>query len=239
MNACRLDPLYFKSNYKLAVLLSNTPENNKAIEITNRFLEENNENLEVLKLRAQIYFNTKKYSKAIKDFNQLIDLNQTESFILEKLAKCYLYTFKYNACIDIYTRLINEEAEEKPDYFYNRAKAYGYLNQLNKAEQDMKKAIELRSFTFENEYFYLGYFYQKEQNLKKALFFYKKTVKENKSHAEAQYQIIAIKDYRGDNESALIKAYQNHIKTFKNISTERKNHIENRISFLKQKQHIK
>ena len=48
--------------------------------------------------------------------------------------------------------------------------------------------------TFENEYFYLGYCYQKQQDFKKALWYYKKAILHDENHLEANYQIILFRE---------------------------------------------
>lgn len=96
----------------------------------------------------------------------------------------------------------------------------------------------MKTFTFENEYFYLGYFHQKEQNLERALQYYKKAIKQDKNHMEANYQIIAINDYKGDSPEKIIKDYERYLIQFKNLPVEKQFYIENRIKQLKRKLHM-
>lgn len=237
--ASSLDSLFFKSNYKLAFYYSIEKKYNEALNITNRFINQNSEDIEMLKLRSQIYFNQNDYKNAINDFNKLISLNQTDTFIYEKLAKSYYGNREYEKSIVVYNSLIEEISNENSEYFYNRGKCYGFLNKTKEAELDIKKSIALKTYTFENEYFYLGYFYQKQQNLDKALFYYKLTLKQDKNHQEANYQIITINDYKGENPDKTLKEYEDFLLTFKNISEEKRLYIENRIKQLKYKLHMK
>lgn len=234
-----LDSLFFKSNYKLAFYYSLDKKYKDALKITNRFINQNDEDIEMLKLRSQIYFNQDDYKNAINDFNKLISLNQTDIFIYEKLAKSYYGNREYEKSIAIYNSLIEEISDENPEYFYNRGKCYGFLNKTKEAENDIKAAIALKTYTFENEYFYLGYFYQKQQNLDKALYYYKLTLKQDKNHQEANYQVISINDYKGENPEKTLKEYENFLLNFKNISEEKRFYIENRIKQLKHKLHMK
>lgn len=228
-----LDSLYFKSNYKVAVMLINQKKIEEAKKICNRFLNENNEDIEMLKLRAQINYVQEKYNQAIVDFNQLLLLGQNETFILEKLAKSYYENKEYLKSSIVFSTLI-EEIEEAA-YYYYRGKCYGYLNELGKAEVDIKTSIELKKFTFENEYFNLGYFYQKNNDFKKALYFYKKTLQEDNTHLEATYQTLAIKDYLGNSKQEMLKDYEKFIKRFPNLTEERKQYVTHRIDELKGK----
>ncbi|MFD2892483.1 tetratricopeptide repeat protein [Flavobacterium chuncheonense] len=238
LHSAKIDSLYFKSNYKLAVYHTNGKNYKEALKITNRFLVKNASNIEMLKLRAQVYYFQSDFQNAIIDFNKLLSLNQTDTFILEKLANSYYGNKEYKEAITIYNSLIENATEENANYFYNRGKAYGFLEKTKAAEADIKKAIELKTFTFENEYFYLGYFYQKEHNLDRALYYYKKAIKQDKNHIEANYQVIAISDYKGDNPEKIIKDYENYLAQFKNLPEEKRFYIENRIKQLKRKLHM-
>ncbi|NHN26589.1 tetratricopeptide repeat protein [Flavobacterium jejuense] len=229
----KLDSLYFKSNYKLAVLLINQKKIEEAKKICTRFLNENQEDIEMLKLRAQINYVQENYNQAIIDFNQLLLLGQTETFILDKLAKSYYEKKEYQRSSIIFSTLI-DELDEASYYFY-RGKCYGFLNELEKAEVDIKTSIELKSFTFENEYFYLGYFYQRKKNFKKALYYYRKAIKEDKNHLEANYQILIIKDYLGNSNNEMLKEYQLFLKKFPSLAEEKKQYLSNRINQLKEK----
>lgn len=239
VNSVKLDSLYFKSNYKLAVFQSNSKQYSNALKITNRFLSKNNEDVEMLKLRAQIYFAQEDFINSIQDLNKLITLEQSDTFIFEKLAKSYFGNKEFQKSIDIYNTLIENSDEENADYFYSRGKCYGYLGKTKEAEIDINKAIKLKAVSFENEYFYLGYFYQINQNLEKALYYYDKTTKQDRNHAEAVFQIILINDYKGLNEEKSIKDFEKYLINFKNISDERKSYIENRVKQLKQNSHMK
>lgn len=228
-----IDTLYFNNNYKLAVLLINLNELQQAKKICDRFLNQNQEHIEMLKLRAQINYVQENYSEAIADFNQLLSLGQNETFILDKLAKSYYENKEFSKSSVLFSTLI-EEFEEAIYYFY-RGKCYGFLNELEKAEIDIKTGIALKQSTFENEYFHLGYFYQKNNDFKKALYFYKKAISEDKNHLEANYQSLAIKDYLGNSKNNMLKEYELFLKKFPNLRDEKKQYISNRIMQLKEK----
>lgn len=225
--ASKLDSLYFKSNYKLAVMHTNQKEFTNALEICNRFLKDDKDNSEMLKLRSQIFFVQEKFQEAIEDFNHLLLLNQEDVFIFQKLAKAYFETKQYEESVLIYSALL--EKKEEAEYYLSRGICYGYLDKLKEAEVDIKKAIDLKRHTFENEYFYLGYFFQKKENFQKALEYYKKAIKQDGNHLEANYQLIVIKDYLGNSKKGTSKEYEAFLNKFPSVSTEKKQYIEARI----------
>ncbi|MVO08898.1 tetratricopeptide repeat protein [Flavobacterium sp. TP390] len=224
------DSLFLKSNYRLALLLTNENSLQEAKKICNRFLNNKIINLEMLKLRAQINFNLKDYFAAIDDFEMLIERNQDEKFIFEKLAISYYEIRQYEKSRILFSELINEKDDAQ--YYIYRAKCYGFLNLPEKAEEDMVMAINLRTFTFENEYFSLGYFFQKAKNYKKAIYYYNKTLKQDKNHLEANYHLITIKDYLGNSPQESIQNYKKFLLRFSNLSNEKKEYINQRLTVL-------
>lgn len=237
--ASETNPFYFKSNYKTALFYVNENKNEAAIEITNRFITDKNENIDMLKLRGQIYFIKKEYSNAIKDFEKILKLNQLETSLYEQLGASYYYNSNYDKALIIYTHLIENVNNENANYYYYRGLTYGFLNKTSLAESEIKKSIELKTLSFESEYFQLASFFQRDQNFDKALYYYQKTLVYNPIKSEAIYQIIAIKDYKGESPKKILADYENYLKKFKKISANRIQTIEARIKALKSIIHMK
>ena len=231
----KLNPDYFKSVYKLSLQLANMQQLDTSLEIANAFLENHPNNIDILKIRGQIYYIKKKNRNCIKDFEKVVEKNSADDNILEKLANAYYNTKDYKKAITLYTELIENYNPENPNFYFKRGKCYGFLYEIRKAEEDINKSIELRAYTFDNEYFYLGYFYQQQAEYDKALSYYKKTLSCNNNHSEAAYQTIAIKDYHGQSPTILVKEYQDFLEKFSNISEERKQQIVDRITELEEK----
>lgn len=231
----KLNPDYFKSVYKLSLQLANMQQLDASLEIANAFLQNHQNNIDLLKIRGQIYYIKKKNSNCIKDFEKVVERNSADDNVLEKLANAYYNTKDYTKAITLYTELIENYNPENPNFYFNRGKCFGFLHETRKAEEDINKSIELRAYTFDSEYFYLGYFYQQQEEYDKALNYYKKTLSYNKHHSEAAYQTIAIKDYHGQSPTILIKEYQDFLEKFSNISEERKQQIVDRITELEEK----
>lgn len=231
----QLNPEYFKSAYKLSLQLANMQQFDASLEVANAFLKNNPNNIDLLKIRGQVYYALKKNRNCIQDFEKVVAKNGADDNILEKLANVYLNTKDYKKAITIYTDLIENYNDQNPNFYFNRGKCYGFLYEIEKAEEDINTSIELRTYNFDNEYFYLGFFYQQLEEYEKALSYYKKTLNTNSNHAEAAYQIIAIKDYHGQSPTVLLKEYQDYLEKFPNISNQRKQLIANRINQLEEK----
>ncbi|VXB22169.1 Tetratricopeptide repeat-containing protein [Flavobacterium sp. 9AF] len=221
------DSLFLKSNYRLAVLLTNEKKFLEAKDICNRFLNNKIRDIDMLKLRAQLYFALNNYLFAIEDFEKLIEYGYEDEFIIEKLAISYYETKEYKKSINLFSKLL--DGNEEPNYLMFRAKCNGFLGFPEKAEEDIKRVIELKKFSFENEYFYMAYFFQKDEDFKKAVYYYNMTLKEDKNHLEANYQLIAIKDFLGNSSKQTIQNYKDFLKQFPEVSNEKRGYIMQRL----------
>lgn len=235
--ASEIDSMFHKSNYKLAFLYSQIKQEKEALVICNRFINQNPEDLEMLKLRAQLYFVINDYSNAITDYERLLLLNQNDDFIYKDLAKAYFFQKEYKKAITIYDFLITQNPDTA-NYYFQRALCFGNLNEFQKAQIDINESIEIKQVNFENEYFYKAVYYQKNNQLDKALTFYKKTILENQDNIEAHYQVCIISDYKQTNKKNVLPLFESFLKRFPDVSQQKTENIQKRISEIKQELHM-
>jgi len=235
--ASEIDSLYHKSNYKLAYFYTQIKQEKEAIKICNRFINQNDEDIEMLKLRAQVYYVKEDYNNAIKDYEKLLQLNQEDEFIYKDIAKAYFMQEQYREAIKIYDYLLELNPEDS-NYYFERSLCFGNIGEYNKAQNDLDKTIELKQVTFESEYFYKAVYYQKNVQLNQALRFYNKAYKENNENVEAYYQICIITDYKEVDKKNVLPFFERFLKRFPEAHTSKTNYINKRISQLKQELHM-
>lgn len=235
--ASEIDSTYHKSNYKLAYFYSQIQQEKEAIKICNRFITQNSDDIDMLKLRAQLFLVTNNFTSAIVDYERLLKLNQDDEFIYKDIAKAYFYKKEYAKAIEIYNYLLELNPEDS-NYYYERALCYGNLNDFKNAQNDLDKTIDLKQVTFESEYFYKAYYYQKNVQLDLALKFYNKAFKENKGNSEAYYQICVITDYKEVNKKNVLPLFERFLKQFPNAHASKTAFITKRIAELKQELHM-
>lgn len=235
--ASDIDSTYHKSNYKLAFLYSQIKKEKEGIKICNRFIKQNSDDIDMLKLRAQLYYVLNDYANAITDYESLLKLNQDDEFIYKDIAKAYFKQNNYKKAIGIYDYLLELNPEDS-NYYFERALCFGNLNDFKKAQNDLDKTIELKQVTFESEYFYKAVYYQKNVQLDHALKFYNKAFNENRENEEAYYQICVITDYKEVNKKKVLPVFERFLKQFPKAHPSKKDYITKRISQLKQDLHM-
>lgn len=235
--ASDIDSTYHKSNYKLAYFYSQIKQEEEGIKICNRFIKQNSDDIDMLKLRAQLYYILNEYSSAITDYELLLKLNQDDEFIYKDIAKAYFKLSNYKKAIEIYDYLLALNPEDS-NYYFERALCFGNLNDFKKAQNDLDKTIELKQVTFESEYFYKAVYYQKNVQLAQALQFYNKAYKENSNNIEAYYQICVITDYKEVNKKKILPVFELFLKKFPKAHQSKTDYITKRISQLKQELHM-
>lgn len=235
-----LDDFHLKSNYKVALFEMRAERWEKATLIIDKILKQQQENTDFLSLKAQCLYGKSDFKNAKKAFEYLIELNFKEQFVYEKIALCLLKLKEYQKSIDAYeAMMIQFEEIDNPDFHYNIGLNYGYLKNLKKAEKHFMISKELKTATFENEYFSIALFNQENGNLTKALTFYKKTIQEQPEYLEAHYQIAIITDETLKDLAIKLKTFENLKAKFPDMDSEKLSYIDYRIKAIKKEIHLK
>jgi tetratricopeptide (TPR) repeat protein len=235
-----LDDFHLKSNYKVALFEMRAERWDKATLIIDKILKQQPENTDFLSLKAQCFYGKSDFKNAKKAFEYLIELNFKEQFVYEKIALCLLKLKEHQKSIEAYEALmIQFEEIDNPDFHYNIGLNYGYLKNLKKAEKHFMISKELKTATFENEYFSIALFNQENGNLTKALTFYKKTIQEQPEYLEAHYQIAIITDETSKDLAAKLKTFENLKAKFPDMNSEKLSYIDHRIKAIKKEIHLK
>lgn len=235
-----LDDYHLKSNYKVALFEMRAERWEKAIKIVDKILAQQPENTDFLSLKSQCLYGKSDFKNAKKTFEYLIELNFKEQFVYEKIALCLMKLKEYQKSIDAYEALmIQFEEIDNPDFHYNIGLNYGYLKNLKLAEKHFMISRELKTATFEKEYFSIALFNQENGNLTKALTFYKKTIQEQPEYLEAHYQIALITDETSKDLAIKLKTFENLKAKFPDMESEKLSYIDYRIKAIKKEIHLK
>jgi tetratricopeptide (TPR) repeat protein len=235
-----LDDYHLKSNYKIALFEMRAERWDKALTIIDKILKEQSQNTDFISLKAQCLYGKSDFKNAKKTFENLIELNFKEQFVYEKIALCLMKLKEYQQSIDMYEALMLQfEQLDNPDFHYNIGLNYGYLKNLKKAEKHLLFSKELKTTTFEKEYFSIAFFNQENGNLNKALTFYKKTIQEQPQYLDAHYQIAIITDETSKDLKEKLKNFENLKAKFPDMLPENLAYVEFRIKELKKEIHLK
>jgi tetratricopeptide (TPR) repeat protein len=235
-----LDDFHLKSNYKVALFEMRAERWEKAMKIVDKIIAQQSQNTDFLSLKAQCLYGKSDFKNAKKTFEYLIELNFKEQFVYEKIALCLMKLNEYQKSIEAYeSMMIQFEQIANPDFHYNIGLNYGYLKNMKLAEKHFMLSVELKTATFEKEYFSIALFNQENGNLNKALTFYKKTIQEQPEYLEAHYQIAIITDGTSKDLAIKLKTFENLKAKFPDMSSEKLSYVDYRIKAIKKEIHLK
>ena len=235
-----MDNFHLKSNYKIALFEMRAERWEKAMNIIEKIMQQQPQNTDFLSLKAQCLYGKSDFINAKKAFENLIELNFKEQFVYEKIALCLMKLKDYQKSIEAFEALMLQfEQQANPDFHFNIGLNYGYLKNLKKAEKHLLLSKELKTSTFENEYFSIALFNHENGNLSKALSFYKKTIQEQPEHMEAHYQMAIIIDETSKDLKEKLKNFENLKAKFPDMLPEKLAYVDYRIKELKKEIHLK
>ncbi|WP_400076381.1 tetratricopeptide repeat protein [Winogradskyella sp. R77965] len=183
-------------------------------ELAHRFIDKGLEsygnNVELMSLKAQAYYYQDYFTHSVVWFNKLLDLGEKSEFIHEKLSLSYAQNSDYEDAI--YHR------KEALKYNPNDANAmfvigtyYESLNNFEKAEAYIAKALKLQDQSLTNEYQRLGTILNRQKKYEEAIKAFQKSLKEDASNIMSEFFLIRTKDeFYGDIDSK-ITLYENYI----------------------------
>lgn len=236
----RLENLHLKGNYKIALFNLRAEKWDIALKSIEKIITLYPENIEFVSLKAQCLYGKSDYKNSKASFEKLIELNYKEQFVYEKIALCWMKLNEYQKSIDTYeTIMLQFEQLDNPDIHYNLGLNYGYLKDLKKAEKHFLTSKELKTATFEKEYFSIALFNQENGNLSKALTFYKKTIQEAPQYLEAHFQIAIITDETSKDLNLKLKTFETFKTKFPDMDSKKLAYINHRITELKKEIHFK
>lgn len=166
-------------------------------------LENYENNVELISLKAQTYYHQEFYTHAVVWFNKLLELGEKSEFIHEKLSLSYAQNSDYKDAI--YHR--------KQALMYNPYDAnamfviggyYVSLNSFEKAEEYVSKALEIKDQSLSSEYQKLGTILNRQKKYEEAIKAFQKSLKEDPTNMMTEFFLIRTKDeYYADVDSKI------------------------------------
>ena len=110
--------------------------------------------------RGLCYFILKEYELSLKDFfthKKISKYNSEDGYLMTLIADCYLYLNKFSDALKYYDKSISLEPDNSEHYFSRGVFYCDYLHEYEKANEDIKNAIEYSDDEIPRYYHYLGY----------------------------------------------------------------------------------
>ncbi len=165
------NPQYY---YKIGLSYLNSGNNSQAIYYLTKAYELDPKNPDILNALGVAYSSVKEYKKAEDFFLKAIDIAPNKGELYTNLGVILAEEKKYNKAIWYFKKAIeNPEYRNKEKAFYNIALIYKKLDENDKYEEYLKKALSYNQY-FINAYLALGNYYLTQKRYEDALAVYLK-----------------------------------------------------------------
>lgn len=154
----QLSPDYIDAKVRLAEAYFKLSKFTDAIEVSNRALAKEPNNLHALQFRGSALGASGKVNEATADFQKILELDPTNHHAMFNLGVAYKEANLLNEAIEMYSKLI----VAKPDFpnaFYERGFCYGKMGLFPQALKDMEQSIQNQP-THGASYFFRGRAYE-------------------------------------------------------------------------------
>ena len=209
-----LDSSHQKAIFKIAKHYLIKRQFEKVHDLTNIGLADYENNIELISLKAQAYYHQDYHKESIKWFNNLMDLGETSEFIHEKISLSYAYNSDYEKAIHHRKMALNYSPFDA-DAMFVIGEYYSRLNDFNKAEEFMSKALKIQDVSLSNEYQRLGVILNRQKKYEQAIKAFKKSLKEDPKNMLSEFYIIRTKDEYYADLDTKISLYENFVKKHK------------------------
>lgn len=210
MEAYQLDNTHQKAIFKIAKQHLMKRDFVSTHTYADKGLESYKNNVELISLKAQAYYHQEYYTHAVVWFNKLLDLGEKSEFIHEKLSLSYAENSEYKEAI-YHRKQALKYSPNDANALFVIGSYYQSLNDFERAEDYIKKALLLKDLPLSKEYQRLGIVLNRQKKYAQALKAFQKSLKEDPTNVMAEFYILRTKDeYYADVDSK-IKMYEQFI----------------------------
>ncbi|MUU78695.1 tetratricopeptide repeat protein [Winogradskyella endarachnes] len=177
-------------------------------------LENYENNVELISLKAQTYYHQEFYTHAVVWFNKLLDLGEKSEFIHEKLSLSYAQNSDYQDAIYHRKQALKYNPYDA-NAMYIIGNYYEKIKDYEQAENYIKQALFIKDQSLTEEYQTLGTILNRQKKYAEAIKAFKKSLKEDPSNMMSEFFLLRTKDeYYGDLDSK-IALYEQFIEKHK------------------------
>lgn len=196
--AFALDNTHQKVIYKLAIHHFRLKEYEKVEFFGLKALESYPENAKIIGLLGQNAMAMRNYALSTERFEQLLTLQRNSEFAHENLGLAYFHLGELKKALRHYKQLLQADPQNIKAYYFS-GKIYNLLNDTEKAETSLKKALFLKKLGISGMYQTLGTTYKLKKDFAKAIDYFNLALLENPFNMRAQYELAVSADqYYGD-----------------------------------------
>lgn len=192
-NGVAIDSTHLRSIFQLGKYYLGVREYNSALKFINRGLLLYPKDVAFINLKALTLYTNDQYKEAKPWFETLLEMGEEKDFIYEKLANCYYKLWLLDEAKQTYRKLLDYEAAI-PRAYFGLGEVYWREKKTDSATIFFNKAIDAKKPFLGAEYTALAQLAREENDLKKAMEYYKKAFGEDKENYRNYYQICTLAD---------------------------------------------
>ncbi|WP_228236888.1 tetratricopeptide repeat protein [Allomuricauda sp. M10] len=230
------DSTHLRSLYALGKYFVGQEIRDSALVYVDQGLRFYEDDVSMINLKAQAYYNNGQYKQAIPWFERLLELGEDRPFILERTAFSYYRNYDSEKAIQTY-RMLALDPWSLADAYSGMGQVYLQEKELDSAQYYIKKSIEERTQTFENEYADLGRIARLQNKTKESLDYYKKAWEENKDNPYNYYQFCILADEYYKDPKTKLQYYESLLEMYPKLSPFIKERVIKRVSEIKEEIH--
>nr|WP_321232332.1 tetratricopeptide repeat protein [uncultured Psychroserpens sp.] len=235
-SAYDLDDSHQKAIFKIAKHFLIKRKHQLSHKYLDKGLENYQNNLELISLKAQNYYYQEDFKNARTWFQKLIDLGESSEFIHRKLSAIHAEFSDYELAIE-QLKLVLKYNQYDSNTLFVIGKYYESLRDYANAETYIKKALFLKDVPLDYEYQRLGVVLNRQDKHKEAIEMFQKSLKENPKNVSSEFYIITTKDKYYEDLDTKIKLYEDFKEKYSDTFYAK--FAERRISELKEEKFLK
>ncbi len=231
-----IDSTHLRSIFQLGKYYLGVREYNSAMKFINRGLSIYPKDVGLINLKALAFYNNDQYKEAKPWFEALLEMGEEKDFIYEKLAYCYYKLWELEPAKRTYQKLLDFDNAISKAY-YGLGEVYWRERKLDSAAIFFNQAIEAKKPILSKEYNALAQLAREQNDLKKAMEYYKNAFEEDKENYINYYQICTLADQYYKDPKIKLNYYQGFINQFGKDKPYFSEIVTKRISELKEEIH--
>lgn len=205
-----LDHTHQKAIFKIAKHFLIKRKHDVSHQYIDKGLEQYENNLELINLKAQNYYYQEDYQEAKTWFQKLLNLGETSEFIHEKLSISLAELSEYEQAIT-QRKLALKYNPLDGNTLFVIGTYYEKLNDFENAEKYILQALKLKDIPLDYEYQKLGIVLNRQERYSEAIEAFKLSLKENPENFSSAFFIVTTKDHYYADIDSKIEAYENFI----------------------------
>lgn len=206
-----LDNTHQKAIFKIAKHYLIKRKHELSHQFIDKGLENYENNLELISLKAQNYYHQQYYKEAKPWFLKLIELGESSEFIHEKLSMIYAAFSEFDNAIEQRKLALKYNPTDANGIFV-LGTYYRDMQNYEEAEKYYLQALKLQDKPLDYEYQSLGFVLNRQNKFQEAIAAFKKAVRENPENNSAKFYVVTTKDAFYSDIDAKIKLYEDFIK---------------------------